>query len=305
VKEPFSNPAGNEDTGVSAPWQTLLRAPRFRPLGWTCWIALASLAFIQPLVRLIEEALQSQLNSYIPLVPLIVAYLLYAQRGTIVRPYRTSIAGTLILSSIAVAALASEVIWRGSLSINDGLVLTTFAYVSIIAAGGFLFLGARWMSAAAFPIGFLLFMVPLPDAAVNALESLSVLASTEAAAFFFRITGTPSVREGPVFMLPGVVIRVAQECSGIRSSWVLLITSLVASHLLLKSMWRRVVLVVFVIPLGIVRNGFRILVMGLLSIYVGPRMLDSPIHHQGGPLFFLLSLVPLYTLLWWLRRRER
>jgi hypothetical protein len=32
-------------------------------------------------------------------------------------------------------------------------------------------------------------------------------------------------------------------------------------------------------------------------------MIDSPIHHKGGPLFFALSLIPLYLLLWWLRRQ--
>jgi hypothetical protein len=33
-------------------------------------------------------------------------------------------------------------------------------------------------------------------------------------------------------------------------------------------------------------------------------MLDTAIHHRGGPLFFALSLVPLFLLLWWLRRQE-
>ena len=61
----------------------------------------------------------------------------------------------------------------------------------------------------------------------------------------------------------------------------------------------------FVIPLGILRNGFRILVIGLLCVHVGPHMIDSPIHHQGGPFFFALSLVPLFLLLWWLRRQEQ
>jgi exosortase/archaeosortase family protein len=86
---------------------------------------------------------------------------------------------------------------------------------------------------------------------------------------------------------------------------VLFITSLLASHLFLKSPWRRIVLVAFVIPLGIVRNGFRILVIGLLCVHIGPYMIDSVIHHQGGPLFFALSLVPLVLFMAWLRRRER
>jgi exosortase/archaeosortase family protein len=105
--------------------------------------------------------------------------------------------------------------------------------------------------------------------------------------------------------LPGIVIQVAQECSGIRSSLVLFITSLLASYLFLKSPWRRAVLVSLVIPLAILRNGFRILVIGLLCVYVGPQMINSVIHHRGGPLFFALSLIPLFLLLWWLRKGKR
>jgi hypothetical protein len=34
-------------------------------------------------------------------------------------------------------------------------------------------------------------------------------------------------------------------------------------------------------------------------------MIDSPIHHRGGPIFFALSLVPLFLVAWWLWRGER
>ena len=34
-------------------------------------------------------------------------------------------------------------------------------------------------------------------------------------------------------------------------------------------------------------------------------MIDSTIHHRGGPFFFALSLIPQFLLLWWLRRQER
>ena len=132
-----------------------------------------------------------------------------------------------------------------------------------------------------------------------------MLASADVSAFLFRITGTPLVREGQIFMLPGIVIQVAQECSGIHSSWVLFITSLVASNLFLHNSWRRLVLVAFVIPLAIVRNAVRILTIGLLCVHVGPHMIDSIIHRHGGPFFFALSLGPLFMLLLWLRRQER
>jgi exosortase len=148
-------------------------------------------------------------------------------------------------------------------------------------------------------------MIPLPDAVLDWLEKTSMAASADAAELYFSLMGTAMVRHETVFELPGIVIRVAQECSGIHSSLVLFISSILASHLFLRTRWRRIVLVAFVIPLGILRNGFRILVIGLLCVHVGPYMIDSSIHHQGGPLFFALSLIPLFLLLWWLRHRER
>jgi exosortase C (VPDSG-CTERM-specific) len=268
------------------------------------YVVLLTLLFIKPLTRLMLYAAHSDLYSYILLVPLIAGYLLYTQRAPLLAAYRTSIAGTVTVGGIGIAALAAGIAWRGSLSLNDEHALMALAFVGFVAAGGFLFLGSTWMAAAAFPVAFLIFMVPLPDAAVNWLESASTLASAEAAALFFTVAGTPLARNGTVFELPGIVLQIGQECSGIHSSWVLFITSLLASHLFLRTPWRRIVLVAFVIPLGILRNGFRILVIGLTCVHVGPHMIDSVIHRRGGPFFFALSLVPLFLLVWWLRNQE-
>ena len=273
--------------------------------GGVGYLVVLTLAFIQPLTRLASFAAGSDLNSHILLVPFITGYLLYIQRGRGPVAYRSSISGTATTGGIGLALLASGIAWRGSLSVNDGLALAALAFVSFVVAGGFLFLGARWMAASAFPVAFLIFMVPLPDAAVKWLENASMLASAEAAALFFNAAGTPMVRHGTVFELQGIALQVARECSGIRSSWVLFIAGLLASHLFLRTRWRRIVLVAFVIPLGILRNGFRVFVIGLLCVHIGPYMIDSMIHRQGGPFFFALSLVPLYLLMWWLRRQEQ
>ena len=270
-------------------------------VGYT---VLLTLLFARPLVDLAVSAAGSKLDSYILLVPLVSGYLLYIQRRSLPGALRSSVLGTLVVGGVGVAALAAAVLASGSVSVHDSLALIALAYVAFIGAGGFFFLGARWMAAAAFPAAFLIFMVPLPDGAVDWLEKASVVASAEAAALFFSIAGTSLVRHGTEFELPGIVLRVGQECSGIRSSWVLFITSLLASHLFLRNPWRRLVLVSFVIPLGILRNGFRILVIGLLCVHIGPQMIDSPIHHRGGPIFFALSLVPLLALAWWLRHGE-
>jgi exosortase/archaeosortase family protein len=59
------------------------------------------------------------------------------------------------------------------------------------------------------------------------------------------------------------------------------------------------------IPLGLLRNGFRVFTIGELCVHLGPQMIDSPIHHRGGPIFFALSLIPLFILLVVLQKYER
>jgi exosortase len=145
---------------------------------------------------------------------------------------------------------------------------------------------------------------PVARRIANWLETASKLASAEAAALLFDTASMPVLRDGTVFQLPGITIEVAQQCSGIRSSWALFITSVLASYLFLKTRWRRAALVAIVFPLAVLRNGFRILVIGWLCVEFGPQMINSFVHHHGGPLFFALSLIPLFLLLWWLRRGE-
>lgn len=273
--------------------------------GFAVYIALLTLLFIQPLWRLAAYAAGSDLHSHILLVPFITAYLLYLRRGQAPAAQAHSMAATVVMGLLGVGALAAWFGLRGRLSINDGLALAALAFICFVAAGGFHFLGSAWMRARVFPFSFLIFMAPLPDAWVDSLEKASMLASADAAAYYFHLAGLPHVRQGTVFELPNIVLQVAQECSGIRSSWVLFITSVVAANLCLRSWWSRLLLVAFVIPLGILRNGFRILVIGLLCVHVGRDMIHSPIHHRGGPIFFALSLIPLALLLWWLWWLER
>lgn len=268
------------------------------------YLVLLLLLFAQPLTRLMLYAARSDLYSYILLVPFISGYLLYMNRSRFSTAYRTSIAGTFTMAAIGMAAMAAGIRWERDLSVNDGFSLMALAFVSFVAVGGFLFFGSKWMATMAFPVTFLLFTVPLPEAATKWLEAALAVASAEAAAWFFSVSGTPVLHENTLLRLPGIVLRVAQECSGIHSTWVLFMTTLLASQLFLRTRWRSIVLVAFVIPLGILRNGFRILIIGLLCVHVGPQMIDSSFHHQGGPLFFALSLIPLLLLLLWLRRQE-
>jgi exosortase C (VPDSG-CTERM-specific) len=279
----------------------------WRGWGGTCIAILLVLAFAQPLLTLIKYAAGSQLDSYILLVPFVSAYLLYLRRDQLPKNYDidlpltiVSFAGGLVLLLFSYWLHSVE----GGQDDNGSLVLLISSFLCCLAAGGFFFLGRSWMRAAAFPLGYLIFMVPMPDAMADALETASKYASAEIANLLFHLSGVPFVRLGLVFQLPNITIEVAQACSGIRSSWVLFMTSILAANLFLKTPWRRFALVACVIPLAILRNGFRILVIGLLCVNVGPQMIHSIIHRRGGPLFFVLSLIPFFGVLWLLRKGD-
>jgi exosortase C (VPDSG-CTERM-specific) len=280
---------------------------KWRFWSGACFAIVLLAAFARPLLVLINYAAWSELRSYILLVPFVSAYLLYIRRDQLPKQYATYFP----LATVSLAAGLGVLVFTYWLDFagrapadNDRLALLTLSFLCCLAAGGFFFFGRAWMRAAAFPLGYLIFMVPMPDAMADALETASISASAEAANLLFHLSGIPFLREGPIFQLPNITIEVAQECSGIRSSWVLFMTSILAANLFLKTPWRRFALIAFVIPLGILRNGFRILVIGLLCVNVGPQMIHSLIHRRGGPIFFGLSLIPFLLVLWWLRKGD-
>jgi exosortase C (VPDSG-CTERM-specific) len=213
-----------------------------------------------------------------------------------------------ILITLGMVALGAQGFWssgNAESASRDWLALSVLRYLCFLWAGGFLLLGTNVMRRFAFPAALMAFIIPMPIRVENAVEVFFQHASADAAAAFLSVTGSTYSRDGLVFHLPGIAIQVAQECSGIRSTLVLFITSAIAGHMFLKSPWRRLALALFVISLAIIRNGFRIFTIATLCVQISPNMIDSPIHHRGGPVFFVLSLIPFFLLLLWLQRGER
>ena len=270
------------------------------------WTATFSLV----LLRLLRFSLGSELESYVPMVPFISAYLLYLKRETRGLPAsvtsRRSVAAGIWAVTAGLLALQGVLESHGRVAGEASvLVLPVMAFVTGIIGGVVYFLGLPSFRAMMFPWLFLYFLVPIPEPLAHGLRVALQQGSAEAAYVMFKLTGTPVFRDSLAFCLPGLTIQVAEECSGIHSSLVLVITSLVAGHLFLNKTAGRLLLVVLVLPLCLIRNGFRIVSVSLLTIYVDPGIIDGPLHHRGGPVYFILSLGVLVAILCGLRRFER
>ena len=276
--------------------------------GLLAFAGLLMAGFGAPLCELARRALDGEVYLYVLVIPFVSAYLVCLKRGELafVGSERSPKWGLVpgVLGGLLVGGYwwAARSGWKAEP--DDYLALMTLSFVLLFWCGCFVLLGRETLRRVAFAVAFLVFMVPLPVAARQGIEGFFQRGSADAAEALFRLSGMPVLRQGTEFHLPGFALDVAPQCSGVHSSLVLFVLSCLAGYLFLKSPWRRAVLTLAVIPLGIVRNGVRIVLIGQLCVRVGPSMIHSWIHHRGGPLFFALSLVPFFLLLYVLRRSE-
>jgi exosortase len=243
---------------------------------------------------LVALILRDETHSHIPFVPVVSAFFLLRECPTIfVRPSRGwKTAGAIAFAGTASLVLSRWNAWHWSLSIQISLMVLGFV---LVWAGAFgIFFGENAMREASFPLLFLLFAIPIPGPLLSAIILFLQKGSAEAVGVAFRILGVPAVRQGFDFALPGITVRIAEECSGIRSTLALVMTAVLAGHLWLRSFPRTLLLCMVTVPISIAKNGLRIAVLSWLAIYVDPQFLFGSIHHQyGGILFFGFGLLAM------------
>jgi exosortase len=258
-----------------------------------------ALAF-EPLSTLVRTGTPADYYSHVSVVPAISALALFKRR-----------------KSISIGGPGSPLLGGMVLAIGIGLIITDtlvspglIAHAQLRALGSILILWGSFVTLfgkgafrkALFPFGFLLFMVPLPLAIMDIAVSALVKASMGFTHLFFRALGVPFVQDGAVFRLPDFDIRIAHECSGIRSSLALLITSILAGQLFLNRPWKKIVLALAVLPVTVIKNAVRIVTLYVLSYFVDMQIIQGGfLHRSGGFLFFGLGLAALAYVLWLLR----
>jgi exosortase len=172
-----------------------------------------------------------------------------------------------------------------------------------IASFAFCF-GLPALRTSCFPLLFLFWMVPIPTIAVDKIVAALQHGSVLAAQWLFFLFRVPVVRQGMTLFIPDLEIDVTAECSSIRSSLMLLVTTMVLAHLLLNTPWRKALLILLAVPLSVAKNGLRIFTIGMLGSRVDPSYLTGRLHHHGGIVFFLIALALVFLILWILRRGE-
>jgi exosortase len=165
--------------------------------------------------------------------------------------------------------------------------------------------GTRAFRRALFPLCFLFWIVPIPESALSPIIRLLQAGSAQSASSLFEAAGVPVAQTGTQITVPGLTLEVARECSSIRSSLMLVVTTMVLAQMLLRSVWRKAFVIALAIPLSVAKNGLRIFALGMLTTRVDRSFIDGRLHHQGGIIYFLIALAAIILLIWAFRRGEQ
>jgi exosortase len=268
------------------------------------WLVLAVIAWCPALGALVSVGIADENYSYTLLVLGVSVVLLCLEPWPLPSKQNLSLP-VLCLSLLALAAAAwlnFRTPFRGG---DFTLTISILLWIVFLLAVFVQIYGWPSFSRLRFPWLFSLLAVPPPARATSSLVTMLQWRSADAAYLLFRLFRVPVVRDGIVFSFSKIDIEVAAECSGIRSSTILVVTTIVLAQLFLKSTRSKWIAVLLSFPIAVFKNGVRIFTLSVLGEYVSTTWLDSWVHHQGGVVFLALGLAMMLVVLWLLWRTER
>lgn len=273
-------------------------------IGLVLLWAVSLLIAWRPLVDTFALSLRDDEYTHILLIlPLSAALIFLEWRSLRPVPTLGLRAGSTLLA-IAVLAGCAAGGWSASLPSDVQLSIRMFALVLSWIGSFVLCFGFRASRQVLFPLCFLFGLVPAPQLILKVIVALLQQGSAWTAHMLFAAFGVPVAQDGVLLTIPGLAIQVAQECSSIRSSSMLLVTTTVLAQLLLRSPWRKALVIGLAVPLSVAKNGLRIFTIAMLGSRVDPGYLKGRLHHEGGIIFFVLALIGVFALLWIFRRGE-
>jgi exosortase len=220
------------------------------------------------------------------LVPLLSGFLAWKRRKQLaaLKPN-----GTWIGAAVLVIALAELLL--GDLAGENFLMRSS---IVLVLAGLVLFhRGWPTFRLLAFPLLFLLFMVPLPATVFYAVAFPLQRLAAQNAAWVLDLMGVPVLLDGNVIHLSQISLGVTEACSGIRSLISLLAVAVAWGALTLPRLWAIGVLVAATVPITIVANAGRVVATGLIAQWVGTDYAQGFFHVVSGWVIFLLAFVCL------------
>ena len=235
---------------------------------------------------LIKQVWSTDEQGHGPIIAAVSLWLMWRSRQRVIdAPYKPSnfIGGLLFVGGMLMYALGrSQQIIQGEvvgvLAASMGMVLLLRGFEALKVWG--------------FPFFFMIFLVPLPGVLVQAMTIPLKTAVSYVAEWLMYHAGYPVARSGVILSVGQYQLLVADACAGLNSIFTLEALGLLYANLMgYTSKLRNVLLAILVLPIAFVANIIRVLILILVTYYLGDEAGQGFVHTFAGMVLFGVGLV--------------
>jgi exosortase len=235
--------------------------------------------------------------SHGPLIPLIAAGLLWRKRDqfrkTALQPH---------YGGVGIVALAMAIYYTGVKGGQERFIVVSFV---VLLYGLALAVGGHGVAKLAFfPIAFLFLMIPLnflEERVAVPLQHLMAICSTA----ILNVIGIVTQRVGTSIRSEVFYFNVDKPCSGIQSLMALTTVTAFYAYVTQHSQWKRWVLFLTAIPLAVLGNMVRVVLIAVLARIYGQKIAMQVHDSVAGYIVFAVALALMVLCGWLLDRPYR
>ena len=246
--------------------------------------------FVPTYVTLAQGAWEQEENSHGPIILAILVWLFWQSReawfAVEERPAPVSGWTCLILGLLMYVLGRSQAI----------LVVEVVAQIPILLGTILLMKGWQGLRALAFPLLFLIFLIPLPGFLVSAITGPLKREVSVVAEHLMYFLGYPIARSGVVLSIGPYQLLVADACSGLNSMYSLSALGLLYIYLMRYRNWAHIgLLLLSILPIAFISNVVRVIILVLVTYHLGDSAGQGFLHGFAGLLVFVVALVMLFV----------
>jgi exosortase len=259
---------------------------------WLAVVGLVALA-IPTFITLGRQVWSAEGGVHGPIVLATGIWMLARQRSTIEelrQPGNFALGALFLLGALLIYTIGR---------IFDFISVETAGLVLTVISAGYLYFGARALRAAWFPVLWLFFLIPPPGWVVDRVTAPLKEFVSYAATSFLSALDYPILRQGVTLFVGPYQLLVEDACSGLRSLSSLIVVTLLYIYIKNKPSWRYALFIAaLVIPVAVVTNVLRIILLVLITYHFGDAAAQSFLHVSTGMVMFVVALLCIFAIDW-------
>jgi len=267
-----------KSTGVP-PWLTS---------HWLLWLGLAAIV-IPTMIAVARQSWSTEQGAHGPIVLATGIWLVHQLRHEITPLMKR---GNLPLAfALLVPCLVLYVVARITTTLElEGLGLYLCLVVAFYAYCGTAVMRLLW-----FPTFYFIFLFPPPDSLVATLTQPLKINISRAAVALLDACGMTIARKGVIIQVDQYDILVAAACAGLNSIISLSAIGLFYIYVRHNANWRyALLLMIAILPVAILANFVRVLLLILITDFMGDAWAQGFLHGFAGMVMFAVALLSIF-----------